>query len=79
MGANHNRGYYRHLRHVRLFIDGYSCQNCGSKSYKNQAHHKSGNSGDTEGFTDFHTIRTDLDLLITLCPSCHRFVHKIGR
>jgi len=79
MGKNHQNAYYRHLRHIRLFTDDYTCQNCGSKSFSNHAHHKSGQSGDTTGFTDFNTIKSDLELLMTLCPPCHRVVSKLYR
>lgn len=52
--------------------DNYTCQNCGIRGAKLNAHH-------IKPYAYFHDLRYDLGNGISLCVECHKQIHKRGR
>jgi len=57
------------LRQMRLAIDDYTCQKCGSTKSLHCHHY--------EGIWVNPVESADLDICITLCKKCHKEVHKL--
>lgn len=49
--------------------DGYKCMNCGGVDGGIHAHH-------IKPWADYPDLRFDVDNGITLCPTCHRAIHR---
>jgi len=59
---------YKEWRNAVFRRDDYTCQRCGSRGVKVNAHH-------IKPFAYYHDLRTDVDNGITLCVACHKAVH----
>lgn len=59
---------YKEWRNAVYKRDDYTCQVCGKKGVKLNAHH-------IKPFAYYHDLRTDLGNGITLCVECHKAVH----
>jgi predicted restriction endonuclease len=59
---------YKQWRSAVFERDNYTCQRCGSRGVKINAHH-------IKPFATFPELRTDVDNGITLCTACHKAVH----
>lgn len=59
---------YKEWRKAVFERDNYTCQLCGVRGVRLNAHHK-------KPFATFHNLRTDINNGITLCERCHRKVH----
>jgi hypothetical protein len=57
------------LRKMRFELDNYECQKCGSTKSLHCHHY--------EGIWINPIESADLDMCITLCKKCHKFVHKL--
>lgn len=62
-------GDYAIWRKAVFERDGYTCQFCGEKGGKLNAHH-------IKKFSDYPALRFVVGNGITLCESCHRKVHR---
>lgn len=60
---------YKEWREAVFNRDNYTCQNCGKKGGKLNAHH-------IKPFKDYPGLRLDTDNGITLCINCHKAVHR---
>lgn len=60
---------YKDWRKQVFVRDNYTCQCCGNRGLKINAHH-------IENFSDNADLRTDIYNGITLCEECHAFKHK---
>ena len=60
---------YREWRTAVFERDGYTCQNCGQKGGKLNAHHM-------KPFALYPELRLDVDNGITLCKECHAMAHR---
>lgn len=59
---------YKNWRAAVFSRDNYTCQLCGARGVKINAHH-------IKPFATFPDMRTDIDNGITLCVPCHKAVH----
>jgi Restriction endonuclease len=64
-------GKYHEWRKAVFQRDDYTCQVCGKRGVKLNAHH-------IKPFATHHELRMDIDNGITLCEKCHKEVHKRG-
>ncbi len=67
-----NAPEYREWREQVFSRDDYTCQKCGQRGKKLNAHH-------VKQYALYPDLRFDLDNGITLCDDCHKAVHKNNR
>lgn len=60
---------YKQWRRDVFERDDYTCQKCGKRGVKLNAHHK-------KPYAFYHSLRYELDNGITLCISCHKDEHR---
>ncbi len=60
---------YKEWRKAVYERDGYTCQLCGSRGVKLNAHHKM-------QYAHFPELRYAIDNGITLCVPCHKAIHR---
>ena len=60
---------YRIWRKQVYERDNYTCQHCGKKGGRLNAHH-------IKPFSKWENLRTEVDNGITLCEKCHKKLHK---
>lgn len=59
---------YKAWRTAVFRRDDYTCQMCGARGVKVNAHH-------IKPFAEYHDLRIDVNNGITLCIACHKVVH----
>jgi len=64
-----NTTEYKKWRKAIYERDNYTCQICGQKGGKLNAHH-------IKPFAKFKNLRTELNNGITLCENCHKLLHR---
>lgn len=70
--AERNSAEYRDWRKAVLKRDHYTCQICGKRGGKLNAHHK-------KRFSKYKELRLSVDNGITLCETCHKSLHRKAR
>ena len=60
---------YKDWRKQVFDRDDYTCQRCGVRGAKMNAHHKL-------SYANYHDLRYDISNGITLCVPCHKAVHR---
>jgi hypothetical protein len=60
---------YKQWRNAVFERDNYTCQHCGQKGGKLNAHH-------IKPFSDYPHLRLEVNNGITLCTECHKKAHK---
>lgn len=61
---------YNEWRRKVLVRDNYTCQHCGEKPKTLHSHH-------VKSFTEFESLRYDVNNGIVLCKACHIAIHRI--
>ncbi len=65
-----NNAEYKEWRKLVFERDDYTCQRCGKRGGKLNAHH-------IERFRNCVERRTDVSNGVTLCEDCHKLIHRI--
>lgn len=62
-------GEYKEWRNMVFERDKYTCQNCGMRGVRLNAHH-------IKPWSNYPKVRFDIENGITLCEKCHKAYHK---